>query len=269
MDLKIAVLAKASIDPNLVEVDSANNVITEAMPLIISLYDKNAMEEALRIKERLGGEIHVLSALTWGPIDKRESEAENVLREIIAMGADNTHFIVDEGLINGDPSITSLALARLAEKLGGFDIYLAGEASMDMLSSQLPSKFAEILGIPVISFVKKLEIEDKKVRAVRSLEDVLQTVETELPVVVSVTGEINQPRYTTALQIRKAFRKPINKYSLSDLGIEAVERKVERKAIKILPVERKRVKVEGESYEEMAEKLIEALIKEGIIKPGG
>lgn len=263
--MKIAVLAKAALDVNLMEADSFGNVNIEAVPLVISLYDKNAMEEALRIKEKYGGEIHILSALTWGPLERRNEEVENVLREVIAMGADEAHLIVDEGLINGEPSVTALALAKLAEKLGGFDIYLAGEASMDMLSSQLPAKLAEFLHIPVITFVKEVELEDGKLRAVRSLEDVFQTVESSLPAVLSVTGEINQPRYTTMLQIRKAFRKVINRYSLSDLGI-LPEKRITRKTIKVLPVERGTVKIEGENLDEIAEKLINILIKEGIIK---
>ena len=263
--LKIAVLAKAALDVNLMEADASGNVNTETMPLVISSYDKNAMEEALRIKEKFGGEIHVLSALTWGPLKRREGEAENVIREVIAMGADEAHLIVDEGLMDGEPSLTATALAKLAEKLGGFDLYLAGEASMDMLSSQLPAKLAEFLNIPIITFVREVELKDGKLRAVRSLEDVFQVVECPLPAVLSVTGEINQPRYTTMLQIRKAFRKPINKYSLSDLGI-SVERRVTRRALKVLPVERKAVKIEGENLDEVAEKLIEVLVKEGIIK---
>ena len=136
---------------------------------------------------------------------------------------------------------------------------------MDMLSSQLPAKLAESLHIPVITFVKKVELENGKVKAIRSLEDVFQTLECPLPVVLSVTGEINQPRYTTMLQIRKAFRKPVNRYSLSDLGI-SVEKGITRKAIKVLPVERKTMKMEGENLDEIAEKLIEVLVKEGIIK---
>ena len=205
--------------------------------------------------------------MTWGPLAKRVKEAENVMREALAMGADEAHLIVDEALIPGDPAITSVALAALARKLGGFDLYLTGEASMDIISFQMHGRLAELLGIPVVSFAKSLEILDGgKIRAVRSLEALLETVETVMPAVIGVTGEINQPRLPTLLQIRRAFAKPLNKYSLHDVGVEELVRNKESMGIKLLVVSRKNIIVEGEKLEEIADKLIEHLIEEGVIK---
>jgi electron transfer flavoprotein beta subunit len=264
--MRIGVLVKLSLDPNMIEADGAGNVLVERMPLAISTYDKNALEEAIRIKEKFGGQVIVMSALTWGPLEKRREEADRIIREALAMGADEAYLLIDEPLLTGDPAITATALATLAKSLGGFDLYLAGEASMDMLSSQLPSKLAEALGITALTFVKGLEVEGNKVVAVRSLEEVTQKVEAETPVVVSVTGEINQPRYTTMLQIRKAFRKPVNIKSLADIGVQLPARSFMRKSITLLPIERKRERIEGENVEELAERLVEVLVKEGILK---
>ena len=181
------------------------------------------------------------------------------------MGADDAHLVVDEALIPGDPQLTALALAELAKKLGGFDLYITGEASMDMISSQVGARLAEHLGIPFIGFARALEVSDSTVRAVRDLEDRLETVEAPLPAVVSVTGEINKPRIPTLLQIRRAFAKPLKTYSLADLGVK-VERKSTIEDIRVITVKRKNIIIEGESLEEIAEKLIDALVKEGVIK---
>ncbi len=265
MPLNIAVLVKASLDPNMLRAKPDGAVAVEEMPLAMSEYDKNAVEAAVQLKEKHGGRVVVLSALTWGPLAKRKSELNQVLREALAMGADEAHAIIDEALVPGDPQLTAKALAELAKKLGGFDLYITGEASMDMISAQVGARLAEHLGIPFIGFARRLELGDGVVRATRDLEDRLETVEVKMPAVVSVTGEINKPRIPTLLQIRRAFAKPLKTYSLSDLGIKP-ERKAQMEEVKVITVKRKNIIIEGETLEEIAEKLIDALIKEGVIK---
>ncbi len=265
MPLNIAVLVKASLDPNMLRAGPDGRVAADEMPLAMSEYDKNAVEAAVQLKERHGGRVVVLSALTWGPPARRRREAEQVLREALAMGADEAHLVVDEALVPGDPAVTSQALAALARKLGGFDLYLAGEASMDMISSQVGARVAEILGVPFVGFARSLEVSGRTLRATRDLEERLETVEVELPAVVSVTGEINKPRIPTLLQIRRAFAKPLQVYSLADLGVKA-ERRVHVEDVRVITVRRKNVIIEGESLEEVADKLIDALISEGVIR---
>ena len=265
MPLNIAVLAKASLDPNMIRVRSDGSIDQAAMPLALSEYDKNAVEAAVQLKEKHGGKVAVLAALTWGPVARRRREIEQVMREALAMGADEAHVIVDEKLIPGDPNSTSAALAALARKLGGFDLYIAGEASMDMLSSQVAARLAALLGLPFIGFARSITLEGNRLKAVRDLEDRLETVEAPLPLVVSVTGEANKPRIPTLIQVRRAFRKPLNRYSLGDLGVEPPARP-EITSLNAIVVKRKNIILEGSNLEEVAEKLIDALIKEGIIK---
>lgn len=265
MALNIAVLVKASLDPNMLRADASGRVAVDDIPLAISEYDKNAVEAAVQLKEKHGGKVVAVSVLTWGPIAKRGREIEQVLREALAMGADEAHVVIDEGLVPGDPYTTSRALKALLDKLGTFDLYITGEASMDMLSSQVGARLAEMLGVPFIGFARSIEVTDGKIRALRDLEDRLETVEAQLPVVVSVTGEINKPRIPTLIQIRRAFAKPLKRYSLGDLGV-SVEKKAVLEDIRIVTVKRKNIIIEAESMEEAAEKLIEALIQEGVIK---
>ncbi len=265
MPLNIAVLAKASLDPNMIRTRAGDEVDVEAMPLALSEYDKNAVEAAVQLKEKHGGRVVVLSALTWPPLAKRSREIEQVMREALAMGADEAHVVVDEALVPGDPNSTAAAFAALARKLGGFDLIVSGEASMDMISSQVGARVAALLGIPFISFARSVEVADGKLRAVRDLEDRLETVEAPLPAAVSVTGEANKPRIPTLIQVRRAFRKPLKRYSLADLGVELPPRpRLEQ--LRVITVKRKNIILEGDNLEEIAEKLIDALIREGVIK---
>ncbi len=264
MALRIAVLVKASLDPNMIRARGDGSVDTAAMPLAMSEYDKNAVEAALQLKEKHGGSVVVLSALTWGPIARKKREFEQVIREALAMGADEAHIIVDEALVPGDPLATSKALAALAEKLGGFDLIFTGEASMDMISGQIGGRVATLLGLPFISYARRLEVEGGEVKAIRDLEEGLETVKAKLPAVVSVTGEINKPRIPTLIQIRRAFRKPIKRYTLADLGVEAPP-KPEVLSLKVLQVQRKNIIIEADTLEKAAEKLVEYLEQEGVL----
>ena len=266
MGLNIAVLVKASLDPNMVRSRGDGSVDTAATPLATSEYDKNAVEAAVRVKEKHGGRVVAVSALTWGPVARRRRELEQVLREALAMGADEAHVVIDEALVPGDPMATARALAALLQKLGGFDLVVTGEASMDMISGQLGGRVAALLGVPFISYARSLEVDPGAgvVRAVRDLEDGLQTVRAKLPAVVSVTGEANKPRIPTLLQIRRAMRKPLKTYSVADLGVDSLQ-KPRLLELKLIQVKRKNVIIEADTLEQAAEKLIEALEKEGVL----
>jgi electron transfer flavoprotein beta subunit len=266
MGLNIAVLVKASLDPNMIRSRGDGSVDAAAMPLAMSEYDKNAVEAAVRLKEKHGGRVVAVSALTWGPAARKKRELEQVMREALAMGADEAHVIVDESLIPGDPLATSRAVAALLQRLGGFDLVVTGEASMDMISGQLGGRVAALLGVPFVSYARSLEVDPEAgvVRAVRDLEDGLQTVRARLPAVVSVTGEANKPRIPTLLQIRRAMRKPLKHYTLQDLGVDSVS-KPRLVDLKVIQVKRKNIIIEGDTLEQVAEKLIEALEKEGVL----
>ncbi len=265
MALNIAVLVKAAIDPNMLRTSPDGKVLVEEMPIAISEYDKNAVEAAVQLKEKHGGKVVALSVLTWGPIAKRRREIEQVMREALAMGADEAHVVIDDSAIMGTPFLTMKILAKLIEKLGNFDLIITGEASMDMVSSQIAPGLSSILGVPAITYARELEVVNGAVKATRDLEDRLEVVEAKLPAIVSVTGEINKPRIPTLLQIRRAMRKPLKVYKLSDLGL-SLEKTVKVGDIKVIAVKRKNIVLEGDSLEEIAEKLVDALIQEGVLK---
>ena len=258
-------MVKASLDVNLVRGDAEGRLLKEAIPLAISEYDRNAVYEAVRLRDALGGKVYILSVLTWGPTQRRMRDFENVVREALALGGDEAHVVVDEAAVEAGPKATAYILSKLVGKLGDVGLVLCGEASMDMMASQVSNYLASYLGYNSVTFVRELSIEGGKVRCKRDLENYVEMVETELPAVISVTGEINKPRLPTLLQIRRAFAKPLKTYSLSDIGVSELPKQTPTK-YELVKVSRKNIIIEGASMEEIASKLVDKLIEEGVLR---
>ena len=263
--MEILALVKLALDTGQLRI-SESKIDVESTPLRISDIDRNAVEEAVRIKEKAGGRVRVITVLKYGPLARRQQEAESLLREVLAMGADEAYLIADNALINSDQLMTAKAIAATVRKLGNYDLIIAGEATIDGYTSQVGPRVAAELGIPVISFVRELRVEGNKVVAKRDLEDSVQTVEAQLPVLVTVTREINVPRIPPLLQIRMAMRKPINRLSLADLGI-SLKSPVEVTNVAPIQVRRKGVIIKEGTVDEKVDKLVQALVQEGIITP--
>ena len=259
--MRIIALLKDIVDLDELRFDSSTRKpITEGVKHVISELDKRALEAAIRLKEKHGGEVLALSL--GGP------ETKTVMLEALAMGADAAYIVDDEGLRGLDAYGTSKVLAAAIDKIGDYGLILCGEMSLDSLSAQVGLRVAELLGLPMVSYAKEL-VDDKKLRAVRDLEDVDEVVEVELPAVVSVVREINEPRIPTLMSIMRAKRKPTTMWDASAIGVDPDALKAER-AVEILDVEaplveRKRKIIEGETVEEKVERLVKALIDEGVL----
>ncbi len=265
----IAAFVKISLDPNMIRTAGDDKIDTVNMQMSISEYDKNALEEAVKLKEKYGGKVIAFTALTWGPIDKRLKDTEVIQREILARGADELYVITSNLILNSSPLYTSLLLAQAVKKVGNFDLYITGESSMDIGSSQISSRIASILGLPVITYVRELEYDPQNslIRATRDLEDSYVKVEAKLPVVISVTGEINQARIPTLLQIRRAFSKPVKILTDKDLNIPEQQLLLhKREDLKVIKINRKNIILDGKSLDEVADKLISKLREEGVLK---
>jgi electron transfer flavoprotein beta subunit len=263
--MEIVVLVKLALDTGQLRM-TETKIDLEATPLKISDIDRNAVEEAIRVREKVGGKVHVISALKYGPTQKRQQEAESLLREALAMGADDAYLIIDDLLLNSDQLMTAKAIAAAIRKLGSYDLVIAGEATIDGYTSQVGPRVAAELGIPVVTFVRELKVEGNKAIAKRDLEDAVQTVEVALPALITVTREINVPRIPPLLQIRAAMKKPINRLSLADLGL-SLKPTVEVESIVPVQVKRKGVIIKEGTLDEKVDKLIQALIQEGLITP--
>ncbi len=185
--------------------------VLENVPLTLGNIDKNALEEAVRMKEKSGGKITVFSA---GP-----ESLEDTIKEALAMGADEAVLVAAPELGSIESALSALLLAKAIGQAGPFDLILLGEGSTDNYSGQVGPRLAELLDLPQVTFAKSLNIEGRSLKAVRSLEDCLEEVEVDLPALVTVVSEINEPRIPAVTQILKAGRKPKKVLKPQDLGI--------------------------------------------------
>ncbi|MCW3992944.1 MAG: electron transfer flavoprotein subunit beta/FixA family protein [Candidatus Bathyarchaeota archaeon] len=261
--VRILVCVKQAIDVSQLKVDSATRrLILADAPKKISDFDKNAVEEAVHIKEKLGGEVFTV---TVSPED-----AKTTLREALAMGADKAYIISDPIFENSDTLATSYTLAEAVKKIGTFDIIFCGEASIDSFSAQIGPRLAERLGVPVITYARKVSLEGDAVTVERGLEDCSETVKAKMPVLITVTKEINEPRTPSYMAIMNAFKKEVVIWKAADLNITSEKVGETGSAVRVLDVlapkvEREKIVIKGETAMEVAEKLAKALIQEGII----
>jgi len=238
------------------------NPILEGAPLIFGEMDRNALEEAVRIKEKVEGTKVI--AVAMGGIKLKEG-----IKSVLAIGADEAVLLTDPLLANSDTAVTAKTLARAIEKIGGFDLVICGEGSTDNYSGQVGPRLAELLNLPQITYVRKLEIDGNKIKAVRNMEESFEVVEAEMPVLVTVANEINQPRLALLKDILKAGRKPVKEFKAAELGLSNDEVGGKGALTEILsnlaPEQaRKHVVFEGD-LKDVVENLVNALTKEGVL----
>jgi len=199
-------LGKVKINPE------TNTLKREGVSSIINPFDENAIEEALRLREKKGGEV---TALSMGP-----PQAEEALRKTLAMGVDRAILLSDKAFAGADTLATSYVLAVAIKKIGEFDLILSGKQAIDGDTAQVGPGIAEWLSIPQLTYIRKLEVNDNKVRAERVLEDSFEVVETSLPCLVTVTKDINEPRYPSLRGLLKAKKEEIPIWDCHNLSVE-------------------------------------------------
>jgi electron transfer flavoprotein beta subunit len=189
-----------------------HNLIREGTESVINSFDENALEEALRLKEQLGGKVSVIS---MGPPQVKEA-----LRKALAMGADEAFLLCDRALGGADTLATAYTLAQGIRRLAPFDLVLCGRHAVDADTGQVGPELAERLNLPQATLVKKLECDGKTVVAWRECEEGTAVWEVPLPAVVTVDKEINTPRYPSPLGIMRAAKKPLVVWTAKDLAVE-------------------------------------------------
>jgi electron transfer flavoprotein beta subunit len=236
--------------------------ILEGAPLIFGDMDKNALEEAVRIKEKLGEA--KITALALGPAKLKDG-----IKEALAIGADEAVLLMDPAFAGSDSVATANALAKAIQKIGEYDLILCGEGSTDNYSGQVGPRLAEMLDLPQITYVRELEVADGKAKTVRNMEESFEVMEADLPALVTVANEINEPRLASLRQILQAARKPVQEWTPPDLGLVEDEVGAKGTVIEVLSnlapeEERKQVVLTGE-LDEMIDGLVDALTKEGVL----
>ncbi|MBI3803374.1 MAG: electron transfer flavoprotein subunit beta/FixA family protein [Nitrospirae bacterium] len=181
---------------------------------IVNPYDEFGLEEGLRIKERL--KVGQVTAITTGP-----DKAAEALRNCLAVGADQAIHIKDPALEGGDTYTTALVLAA-ALKRNPYDVIFFGKHAIDDDLGAVGVEVAELMGLPHVAAVARLEIDAEKKQAVahRQIEGAIEVVEVKLPAIFTCQKGMNEPRYASLPGIMKAKQKPLTVLSLADLGID-------------------------------------------------
>lgn len=189
----------------------------EGVDGLLSELDEYAVEEALKLADASDGEVTVL---TVGP-----QQASDAVRKSLQMGVAKGVHVLDDAIHGSCALSTSLVIAKALERLrdedGGYDLVITGMASTDGEMSVVPAMVAERLGLPQVTFASELTVEDGRVRIRRDGDASTETVESSLPALVSVTDQINEPRYPSFKGIMAAKKKPVQTWSLSDIGVDA------------------------------------------------
>ena len=189
---------------------------------LLSELDEYAVEQALQLKEKAGEDAAVeVTALCVGP-----EKAVDAVRKALQMGADKGIHVVDDAIAGSDAIATSLVLAKAVEKAGAeskVDLVICGMASTDASMSVVPAMLAERLGLPQLTLASKVETQGDQVRIQRDGDVATEVVGGTMPLVISVTDQSGEARYPSFKGIMAAKKKPMETYSLDDLGVDGAE----------------------------------------------
>ena len=217
--MNIIVCCKQVVDPEAppasFKIDAAANRVVppQGVPPVISPFDEQAVEAALRVKDAKGGKVTVLSL--------GANLVRDVVKKPLSMGADELVLLEDPAFTEGDSWSTAYALAMAIKKIGAFDLIFCGRQAADWDSGQVGSGIAEILGLPSVTVARKIEITDSKAKVERVLADGFEVIEVSLPALITVSNELGEARYPTIKGIMAAKRKEPIVWKAADIGADA------------------------------------------------
>ncbi|MCP5456079.1 MAG: electron transfer flavoprotein subunit beta/FixA family protein [Thermotogae bacterium] len=213
--MNIIVCLKQVPDTTELKIDPVTGtLIRKGVPSIINPDDKNALEEALKLKDKY--EDVKITVLSMGP-----AQAEEALREALAMGADDTILLSDRAFGGADTWATSETLAAAIRKIGNYDIIFAGRQAIDGDTAQVGPQIAERLNLPQVTYVQSFDIKDGKVTVKRALEDGYEIIEVNTPVLLTTIKELNTPRYMSVNGIFTCYGEGKYKvWGLNDIDVD-------------------------------------------------
>jgi electron transfer flavoprotein beta subunit len=190
-----------------------NTLIRQGVASILNPFDAYALEEGVRLKERYSGKVTVI---TMGP-----SQAIDMLREAISVGADQAILLSDREFAGSDTLATSYTLAQAVKKVGEYDLVLCGRQTLDGDTGQVGPEISQMLGLPFIAYVSKVEEAANGIlRVQRMVDDGHEVVETALPAVITVTKEINVPRLPSLRGMAKSKSAQIPTWTANDIAAQ-------------------------------------------------
>ena len=199
--------------------ESDNTVDRDGVDGLLSELDEYAVEQALQLKEKADGDDVTVTALCVGP-----EKGVDAVRKALQMGADQGIHVTDEAIAGSDAVATSLVLAKAVEKAGAerqVDLVICGMASTDGEMSVVPAMLAERLDLPQVTFASVIESQGDQVRVKRDGDTATEVIGGTMPLVLSVTDQTGEARYPSFKGIMAAKKKPLETWSLSDLGVDA------------------------------------------------
>lgn len=257
--INILVCIKQVPETTEVEIDSeTGRLMREGVASVINPFDEFAVEEGMRLKEKYGGTVKVL---TMGP-----PMAEAALRDTIALGCDEAWLATDRAFAGADTLATSYTLALCMEKMEPYDLIICGLKTTDGDTGQVGPEIAEHLGIPHVCYINKvLGVSEGKIRVTRMLDDGVETLEMPLPALITVTKEINQPRLATLRGRLKARNAEIKVLTTKDVGGDPSKFGLDGSATRVIKVFTPTPPAAGEVFEgspdELAARILEKLIE--------
>lgn len=212
-ELDVIVTIKQVPDTHEVKIDPrTNSLIREGVPSIVNPEDLNALEAALALRDIYGGTV---TALTMGP-----PQAEEALELAVAMGADRGILLSDRAFAGSDTLITAFTISRAVMKLKKYDLIICGRQAIDGDTAQVGPQLAGFLELPQITYAEEIILKDDRLVIKRSLEDYMEWVSAVMPVLITVTSEINRPRFPFLSRIKSACDgSSITKWDVNDLKI--------------------------------------------------
>lgn len=214
MSMKVIVCIKQVPDAKDVRLDPKTNTLArEGVQSIMNPYDRYALEAAVQLKEASGGTV---TAISMGP-----PQAEAVLREAISCGADDAVLVSDRAFAGADTWATTYTLSMAIRKIGSFDLIVCGKQAIDGDTAQVGPGLAQRLGIPFVTCIRKVVAADgQQLRLERLMDDGYDEVEVELPALLTVVKEINEPRVPSLKGKMLAKKKAVPVFSAADIGAE-------------------------------------------------
>ena len=242
--MKILVAVKRVIDYNVqIRVkEDGTGVVTDNVKMSTNPPDDNAIEEAVKIKE--SGKANEVVAVSVG-----EEKAQETVRKALAVGADRGILVKTDGII--EPLAVSKILKKIVEKEKP-DLVFMGKQAIDDDCNQTGQMLAALLNWPQATFASKIEVKDKSLEVTREVDEGLETLEVNIPAIVTCDLRLNEPRYASLPNIMKAKKKPIEQLSASDLGVDTKPR-IEQ--IKVEEPPKRKAGIKVASVEELVQKL--------------
>ena len=214
LSMNIIVTVKQVPDTQEVKIDSkTGTLMRDGVPSIINPDDKNAIEEALRIKASCD-DVEV-TALSMGP-----PQAGTALREVLAMGVDRAILVSDRAFAGADTLATSYMLSIAIKKIKKYDLILCGRQAIDGDTGQVGPQIAEVLGLPQATFAEEINIQGNVVTVKSNFDSVIRVIEMKTPALITVSNRINKPRFKTMNGVLRAFRdKEVVTWTTKDLKL--------------------------------------------------